>query len=79
MNDPRVEPTPSQVTQQPPVVPNLATSPSREASPQAARVGRFAVQHFHAKGGIGEVHDALDEELKRDVALKRMPARLDAL
>ncbi len=39
------------------------------------RVGRFAVQRFHAKGGLGEVHVAIDEELKRDVALKRMQDR----
>jgi serine/threonine protein kinase len=39
------------------------------------RYGRFAVQRFHAKGGLGEVHVAVDEELKRDVALKRMQER----
>jgi hypothetical protein len=39
------------------------------------RYGRFAVQRLHAKGGLGEVHVALDEELKRDVALKCIQER----
>jgi tRNA A-37 threonylcarbamoyl transferase component Bud32 len=37
--------------------------------------GRFAVKCFHAKGGLGEVHVAVDEELHREVALKRMQER----
>ncbi len=39
------------------------------------RYGHFALQRFHAKGGLGEVHVAVDEELHREVALKRMQAR----
>jgi eukaryotic-like serine/threonine-protein kinase len=37
--------------------------------------GRFALQRFHAKGGLGEVHVAVDAELGRAVALKRMQDR----
>jgi serine/threonine protein kinase len=37
--------------------------------------GRFAVQRLHARGGLGEVHVAVDEELHRAVALKRMQQR----
>src|SRR5262249_38909544 len=44
-------------------------------TPGPRRFGRFAVQRFHAKGGLGEVHIAVDEELKRDVALKRIQER----
>jgi eukaryotic-like serine/threonine-protein kinase len=33
---------------------------------------RFHIIRFHAKGGLGEVHIARDEELHRDVALKRI-------
>jgi serine/threonine-protein kinase len=63
-----------------------ATPASTRLSPAAAtvtassqrgglRYGRFAVQRLHAKGGLGEVHVAMDDELKRDVALKRMQDR----
>ena len=42
--------------------------------------GRYRAVRFHARGGLGEVFVADDEELQRQVALKRMqPARhLDA-
>src|SRR5207245_1913930 len=35
---------------------------------------RYEVLRFHAKGGLGEVHVARDEELHREVALKRLQA-----
>src|SRR5262249_28240919 len=50
-------------------------SPSHASNP---RYGRFALQRFHAKGGLGEVHIAVDEELRREVALKRMQERCAA-
>jgi eukaryotic-like serine/threonine-protein kinase len=34
--------------------------------------GRYRPVRFHARGGLGEVHIALDEELSRQVALKRI-------
>jgi len=42
--------------------------------PDAQRVGggRYHIVRFHAKGGLGEVYVARDDELHREVALKRM-------
>ena len=85
MHDPKaMEPTP---TNPPPADSAESATPSSTHQPPAPgvgqvvnlpagpRYGRFAVQRFHAKGGLGEVHLAIDEELKRSVALKRMQDR----
>jgi serine/threonine protein kinase len=40
-----------------------------------AAAGRYRPIRFHARGGLGEVHKAHDEELNREVALKRIQAK----
>jgi transposase len=46
------------------------------ASPGALKVPlRYRPERFHAKGGLGEVWLAQDQELHRDVALKRIQPR----
>src|SRR5262249_37345776 len=45
--------------------------PGAPAGP-AAGVMRYRSVRLHARGGLGEVHVALDEELSRQVALKRI-------
>jgi serine/threonine-protein kinase len=52
--------------------PDTTSTLVTEAGPHC---GRFTLQRFHAKGGLGEVHVAVDAELGRDVALKRMQDR----
>jgi serine/threonine-protein kinase len=41
----------------------------------AGTAGRFRILRFHDRGGLGEIFLARDEELHRDVALKRMQER----
>ncbi|HEX4611474.1 MAG TPA: serine/threonine-protein kinase [Urbifossiella sp.] len=47
---------------------------SGRPSPAGVAVDRYVLRGFHAKGGLGEVHRALDLELDREVAFKRMQA-----
>jgi serine/threonine-protein kinase len=48
-------------------------SPGAAAAPPPPE-GRYRPLRFHAKGGLGEVYVALDAELHREVALKRIQA-----
>ena len=41
----------------------------------ATSTGRFRIVRPHAKGGLGEVFVAIDEELNREVALKQIQSR----
>jgi serine/threonine-protein kinase len=47
-------------------------SPPELAILQPPAAGRYRPRRFHARGGVGELFLATDEELERDVALKRM-------
>jgi serine/threonine-protein kinase len=40
----------------------------------ASAIGRYVVERFHARGGLGEVYAATDTELNREVAFKRIQA-----
>ena len=50
---------------------NVAASPGIEAP---GTLGRYLLGAKHAEGGLGEVFRAIDTELNRDVALKRIKA-----
>ena len=84
MNEPR--PLPTTPTQRPADNPEDSVKPPGTQIPHqdataigtplsaGARYGRFALQRFHAKGGLGEVFLAEDEQLHREVALKEIRA-----
>jgi tetratricopeptide (TPR) repeat protein/tRNA A-37 threonylcarbamoyl transferase component Bud32 len=61
--------------------PHAARAVSQESPAPATSTGtgaRYRPLRFHAKGGLGEVHVARDEELQRDVALKRLQQQFAA-
>jgi serine/threonine protein kinase len=60
-----------------PETPSAAPFGPPGAAPAAPANGgaRYRPVRFHAKGGLGEVHVAADEELHREVALKRIQPR----
>ncbi len=53
------------------------TPGKRIAVPAAEELGRYVLRARHAQGGLGEVYLALDQELNRDVALKRIRPERD--
>ncbi len=53
----------------------LASVLAEEPPPTHGDGRRYRVLHFHARGGLGEVHVAFDAELRRQVALKRIQDR----
>jgi tetratricopeptide (TPR) repeat protein/tRNA A-37 threonylcarbamoyl transferase component Bud32 len=48
--------------------------PAAASTPPPASADRYTAVRFHARGGLGEVFVARDEELHREVALKRIRA-----
>lgn len=50
----------------------LGAEPMTSATAEPANAGRYTSVRLHARGGLGEVHVAFDEELSREVALKRI-------
>jgi serine/threonine protein kinase/formylglycine-generating enzyme required for sulfatase activity len=63
----------------PATTPDLTPRSSRDsATPAARQHGRFTILKPHARGGLGQISVARDEDLKRQVALKEIrPDRLD--
>jgi serine/threonine-protein kinase len=53
-------------------LPHLGPHNAPGAGQGATAGGRFQVVRFHARGGLGEVFVARDQELNRDVALKQI-------
>jgi hypothetical protein len=62
---------PGEALTPPPPVTTL-TAPQDGSLPPAAVGSRYRKLRFHAGGGLGEVYVGLDQELRREVALKRI-------
>jgi serine/threonine-protein kinase len=69
LNDPAIEATLSHLTRREAEISTI-DAPSPGVPTSAG--GRFRILRPHAKGGLGEVFVARDEELHRDVALKQI-------
>jgi serine/threonine-protein kinase len=54
--------------------PSTVADPALAAGAEATPTGRYRSLQLHAQGGLGEVFLAVDEELQRPVALKRIRA-----
>ncbi len=80
VDSPRSDLTPTLNTHTPSVESVTGPVPC-DPEPTAATVppSRYQPSRFHARGGLGEIHVALDSELNREVALKQMrPDKDDA-
>jgi len=55
-------------------VPRIETSERTSVLPSGAKLGSYVVQSLLGAGGMGEVYRARDASLKRDVAIKVLPA-----
>jgi tRNA A-37 threonylcarbamoyl transferase component Bud32 len=67
--DSSVDPNPPPIDLGQPLTPTVRGKPTRAGS---AAAGRYRPIRWHAKGGVGELFLATDDELEREVALKRM-------
>lgn len=47
--------------------------------PPGPRLGPYEIVQLRGKGGMGEVHRALDSRLEREVAIRVLPERLGDL
>ncbi len=54
----------------------LASPPDSEPGAAASTRSRYRILRLHARGGLGEILTARDEDLHREVALKRLQPRL---
>jgi serine/threonine-protein kinase len=60
---------------EPPTVEDGAAAAAASASLPAARSGRYAITDELGRGGMGEVFLAVDHQMNREVAIKRMRAK----
>ena len=60
-----------------PVVPVLSSPDAANEAFDRAESGRYRLRSLYAKGGLGEVHVATDQQLHREVAVKKIQSRFD--